>query len=72
MTRIAILDDYHNVSLKLADWESLPGSPEITGVRALSTPRSIPDNNLWSPRRFALRSVGDANEQASAGHRQRH
>jgi len=30
MTRIAILDDYHNVSLKLADWESLPGSPEIT------------------------------------------
>jgi len=30
MTRIAILDDYHNVALKLADWESLPGAPEIT------------------------------------------
>jgi phosphoglycerate dehydrogenase-like enzyme len=30
MTKIAILDDYHNVSLKLADWESLHGSPEIT------------------------------------------
>jgi phosphoglycerate dehydrogenase-like enzyme len=29
VTRIAILDDYQNVSLASADWDSIPGSPEI-------------------------------------------
>ena len=27
--RIAILDDYQNIALKLADWSSIPGRPEI-------------------------------------------
>ena len=29
MTRIAILDDYQNTALGCADWDSIPGSPEI-------------------------------------------
>lgn len=29
MSRIAILDDYQDVALACADWNSLPGSPEI-------------------------------------------
>ena len=28
--RIAILDDYQDVALSYADWDSLPGNPEIT------------------------------------------
>jgi phosphoglycerate dehydrogenase-like enzyme len=28
--KIAILDDYQNVALELADWSSLPGDPQIT------------------------------------------
>lgn len=28
--RIAILDDYQDVALSYADWDSLPGKPEIT------------------------------------------
>src|SRR5260370_41591828 len=27
--RIAILDDYQGISMKLADWASIPGRPEI-------------------------------------------
>ena len=28
--RIAVLDDYQNIALKMADWSSIPGNPEIT------------------------------------------
>jgi len=28
--RIAILDDYQDVALSYADWDSLPGKPEVT------------------------------------------
>src|SRR5258708_8122268 len=27
--KIAILDDYQNVALQMADWSSIPGNPEI-------------------------------------------
>jgi phosphoglycerate dehydrogenase-like enzyme len=27
--KIAVLDDYQNIALKMADWSSLPGNPEI-------------------------------------------
>jgi phosphoglycerate dehydrogenase-like enzyme len=27
--KIAVLDDYQNIALKMADWSSIPGSPEI-------------------------------------------
>jgi phosphoglycerate dehydrogenase-like enzyme len=27
--KIAVLDDYQNIALKVADWSSIPGSPEI-------------------------------------------
>jgi phosphoglycerate dehydrogenase-like enzyme len=27
--KIAVLDDYQNISLKMADWSSIPGNPEI-------------------------------------------
>ncbi|NIM29183.1 MAG: D-2-hydroxyacid dehydrogenase family protein [Gammaproteobacteria bacterium] len=33
VTRIAILDDYQNVALDCADWEAIPGSPEIVVFR---------------------------------------
>jgi phosphoglycerate dehydrogenase-like enzyme len=28
--KIAVLDDYQNISLKMADWSSIPGNPEIS------------------------------------------
>src|SRR5580704_13873051 len=27
--KIAVLDDYQNISLRMADWSSIPGNPEI-------------------------------------------
>ena len=33
MTRIAILDDYQNSALACADWDSIPGDPEIVAFR---------------------------------------
>ena len=33
MTRIAILDDYQNVALGCADWNTIPGEPEIEVFR---------------------------------------
>jgi hypothetical protein len=27
--KIAVLDDYQNIALQMADWSSLPGNPEI-------------------------------------------
>jgi lactate dehydrogenase-like 2-hydroxyacid dehydrogenase len=27
--KIAILDDYQNIALKIADWSAIPGNPEI-------------------------------------------
>jgi phosphoglycerate dehydrogenase-like enzyme len=33
VTRIAILDDYQNVALDCADWDSIPGDPEIEVFR---------------------------------------
>src|SRR6516225_9054389 len=27
--KIAVLDDYQNIALKMADWSSIPGNPEI-------------------------------------------
>ena len=33
MTRIAILDDYQGTALDCADWESIPGNPEIVVLR---------------------------------------
>src|SRR5580658_2457876 len=28
--KIAVLDDYQNIALKMADWSSIPGNPEIS------------------------------------------
>lgn len=28
--KIAVLNDYQNIALKMADWSSIPGRPEIT------------------------------------------
>jgi hypothetical protein len=28
--KIAVLDDYQNIALKMADWSAIPGDPEIT------------------------------------------
>ena len=28
--KIAVLDDYQHISLKMADWSSIPGNPEIS------------------------------------------
>jgi phosphoglycerate dehydrogenase-like enzyme len=33
VTRIAILDDYQNVALECADWDAIPGEPEIVVFR---------------------------------------
>ena len=33
VTRIAILDDYQNTALDCADWDSIPGAPEIVTFR---------------------------------------
>ncbi len=33
MTRIAILDDYQSTALECADWDSIPGNPEIVAFR---------------------------------------
>ena len=33
MTRVAILDDYQNVAMGLADWKSLPGGTEVVAFR---------------------------------------
>jgi hypothetical protein len=30
LIRIAILDDYHNVALKMADWSALPSRNHVT------------------------------------------
>jgi len=31
--RIAILDDYQEIAMKLADWSSIPGRPEVKVFR---------------------------------------
>jgi hypothetical protein len=31
--KIAVLDDYQNISLKMADWSSIPGNPEMLAAR---------------------------------------
>ena len=33
MTRIAILDDYQSAALDCADWDSIPGNPEMVALR---------------------------------------
>ena len=33
MIRIAILDDYQNTALACANWDSIPGDPEIAAFR---------------------------------------
>jgi phosphoglycerate dehydrogenase-like enzyme len=33
VTRIAILDDYQSTALECADWDSIPGNPEIVAFR---------------------------------------